>query len=66
MEHRISIFVRLLEHLGFVSAGTTGTRRVRDAALIRQPLLDAAFLKLASESFSDWNALEADTAFRHL
>jgi len=28
--------------------------------------LDAGFLKLASESFSDWNAPEADEAFRDL
>lgn len=28
--------------------------------------LDAAFLKLASESFSDWNDPEAERAFRDL
>lgn len=28
--------------------------------------LDAGFLKLASESFSDWNTPEADEAFRDL
>ncbi len=28
--------------------------------------LDAGFLKLATESFSDWNTAEADEAFRDL
>ena len=30
-----------------------------------QPL-DAGFLKLATESFAEWNSLEADEAFRDL
>ncbi len=34
--------------------------------LKRAEKLDAGFLKLASESFSDWNAPEADDAFREL
>lgn len=32
----------------------------------RAERLDAGFLKLASESFADWNAPEADDAFRDL
>ena len=34
--------------------------------LKRAEKLDAGFLKLASESFSDWNAPEADDAFHEL
>ena len=34
--------------------------------LKRAEKLDAGFLKLASESFSDWNTEEADEAFRDL
>lgn len=34
--------------------------------LRRADKLDAGFLKLASESFSDWNTAEADEAFRDL
>ncbi len=34
--------------------------------LKRAEALDAGFLKLASESFSDWNSPEADEAFRDL
>lgn len=32
----------------------------------RSERLDAGFLKLASDSFADWNAPEADEAFRDL
>ncbi len=34
--------------------------------LNRVEKLDAGFLKLATESFSDWNAPEAEEAFRDL
>lgn len=34
--------------------------------LKRAERLDAAFLRLATESFSDWDAPEADEAFRDL
>lgn len=34
--------------------------------LKRVEKLDAGFLKLASESFTDWNTEEADKAFRDL
>jgi AbrB family looped-hinge helix DNA binding protein len=34
--------------------------------LRRAEPLDAGFLKLATESFVDWNASEADDAFRDL
>ncbi len=34
--------------------------------LKRAEKLDAGFLRLATDSFSDWNAPEADEAFRDL
>jgi len=53
--------------LGLKAGDTIGFEIVDDRVVIRklQPL-DAAFLRLASESFSDWNAPEADEAFRDL
>ena len=37
-----------------------------NAVLRRVDPLDAAFLRLASESFADWNHPEAERAFRDL
>lgn len=53
--------------LGLKAGDTIGFEIVENRVVIRklQPL-DAAFLRLASESFSDWNAPEADEAFRDL
>jgi len=53
--------------LGLKAGDTIGFEIVDNRVVIRklQPL-DAAFLRLASESFSDWNAPEADEAFRDL
>ncbi len=53
--------------LGLKAGDTIGFEIVQNRVVIRklQPL-DAAFLRLASESFSDWNAPEADEAFRDL
>lgn len=38
----------------------------KHVTLKRAEKLDAGFLKLAQDSFSDWNAPEADDAFRDL
>ncbi len=38
----------------------------KQVTLKRAEKLDAGFLKLAQDSFSDWNAPEADDAFRDL
>jgi AbrB family looped-hinge helix DNA binding protein len=38
----------------------------KNITLKRAALLDAAFLKLASKSFADWNDPEADKTFRDL
>jgi antitoxin PrlF len=53
--------------LGLKAGDTIGFEIVENRVVIRklQPL-DAAFLRLATESFSDWNAPEADEAFRDL
>ena len=53
--------------LGLKAGDTIGFEIIENRVMIRklQPL-DAAFLRLASESFSDWNAPEADEAFRDL
>ena len=53
--------------LGLKAGDTIGFEIVDNKVVIRklQPL-DAAFLRLATESFSDWNAPEADEAFRDL
>jgi antitoxin PrlF len=53
--------------LGLKAGDTIGFEIIENRVVIRklQPL-DAAFLRLASESFSDWNAPEADEAFRDL
>ena len=37
-----------------------------EVVLRRAERLDAGFLRLAAENFSDWNAPEADEAFRDL
>ena len=53
--------------LGLRAGDTIGFEIIDNRVVIRklQPL-DAAFLRLASESFSDWNTPEADEAFRDL
>ena len=53
--------------LGLKAGDTIGFEIIENRVVIRklQPL-DAAFLRLASESFADWNAPEADEAFRDL
>lgn len=53
--------------LGLKAGDTIGFEIIENRVVMRklQPL-DAAFLRLASESFSDWNAPEADEAFRDL
>lgn len=38
----------------------------KHVTLKRAEKLDAGFLRLAQDSFSDWNAPEADEAFRDL
>lgn len=42
------------------------TIRGKTVLLKRADRFDAGFLKLATEAFSDWNAPEADEAFRDL
>jgi AbrB family looped-hinge helix DNA binding protein len=53
--------------LGLKAGDTIGFEIIENRVVIRklQPL-DAAFLRLASESFADWSAPEADEAFRDL
>ena len=60
-----TIPARVREHLGvkpgdWVAFNIDGGR----VTLKRTEKLDAGFLKLATESFSDWNTPEADEAFR--
>lgn len=53
--------------LGLKPGDTIGFEVIDNKVVIRRlEPLDAAFLKLASKSFSDWNAPEADEAFRDL
>jgi AbrB family looped-hinge helix DNA binding protein len=56
---RKALGVRPGDSVLFSVEGTTVTLR-------RAERLDAGFLKLASDSFADWNAPEADEAFRDL
>lgn len=57
----------VLERLG-IKAGDMLGFEVEDDRLVLRRIepLDAGFLKLASESFADWDAPEADEAFRDL
>jgi len=53
--------------LGLRAGDTIDFERDGDRVVVcKVQALDAAFLRLASESFSDWNTPEADEAFRDL
>ena len=62
-----TIPAKVRAHLG-VKAGDWVTFVIDDdrVTLNRVEKLDAGFLKLATDSFSDWNAPEAEEAFRDL
>lgn len=62
-----TIPAKVRAHLG-VKPGDWVTFVIDDdrVTLNRVEKLDAGFLKLATESFSDWNAPEAEEAFRDL
>ena len=62
-----TIPAKVRAHLG-VKADDWVTFVIDDDRVIlnRAEKLDAGFLKLATESFSNWNAPEADGAFRDL
>ncbi|MFQ5953947.1 MAG: AbrB/MazE/SpoVT family DNA-binding domain-containing protein [Kiloniellales bacterium] len=62
-----TIPIKIREHLG-VRAGDAVmfTIEGEQVTLKRVERLDAGFLKLATESFCDWNTPEADEAFRDL
>lgn len=62
-----TIPAKVRQHLG-VQSGDAVIFTIEDGrvTLKRVERLDAGFLKLATESFSDWNAPEADEAFRDL
>jgi antitoxin PrlF len=55
------------KRLGLHPGDTIAYAVVGDTATIRKvEALDAGFLRLASETFADWNAPEAEEAFRDL
>jgi AbrB family looped-hinge helix DNA binding protein len=58
-EIRRKLAVRPGDSIGFVIDGERVT-------LQKVQPLDAAFLRLATEAFSEWNSPEADEAFRDL
>ncbi len=66
-EGQATIPARVREHLG-VKPGDWVTFNIDGGrvTLKRTEKLDAGYLKLATESFSDWNAPEAEEAFRDL
>jgi AbrB family looped-hinge helix DNA binding protein len=55
-------------HLGVKAGDTVGFAIDRKGTVTIRKIdrLDAAFLRLANESFSDWNDPEAERAFRDL
>jgi hypothetical protein len=62
-----AVITRFLNLLGFQLTDATGVPGASDVLLVayRHPL-DTDFLRLASESFADWKAPEAEAEFRHL
>jgi AbrB family looped-hinge helix DNA binding protein len=53
--------------LGLKPGDTIGYEIVDGKAMMSKvSALDAAFLRLATDSFADWNSPEADEAFRDL
>lgn len=66
-KHQATIPAAVRRKLGLKAGSRIGfVIRGGEVLLRRVEPLDAGFLKLASDSFSDWNAPEADEAFRDL
>jgi bifunctional DNA-binding transcriptional regulator/antitoxin component of YhaV-PrlF toxin-antitoxin module len=58
---------KVRQFLGLKAGDSIGYEFAEGQVVMRKvQALDAAFLRLASESFSDWNSPEADEAFRDL
>lgn len=67
VKHQATIPAPVRKKLGLKAGSRIGfVIRGNDVLLRRVDPLDAGFLDLASENFSDWNAPEADEAFRDL
>ena len=67
VKHQATIPAAVRKKLGLRAGSRVGFLiRGNEVLLRRLDPLDEDFLKLASESFADWNTPEADEAFRDL
>lgn len=67
VKHQATIPATVRRKLGLKAGSRVGFVIRGDQVILRRvEPIDAGFLKLASDSFADWNAPEADEAFRDL
>ncbi|MBM3537545.1 MAG: AbrB/MazE/SpoVT family DNA-binding domain-containing protein [Alphaproteobacteria bacterium] len=67
VKHQATIPAAVRRKLGLKAGSRIGFMIRGDQVVLRRiEPIDAGFLKLASDSFADWNAPEAEEAFRDL
>jgi AbrB family looped-hinge helix DNA binding protein len=67
VKHQVTIPAPVRKKLGLKAGSRVGfVIRGNEVVLRRRDSLDEGFLRLATESFSDWATPEADEAFRDL